>query len=110
MHSSSSLMKKAASSSTRRDLFDCGGMILLPLAGGFPVHQRYWQLLPVSGPLDGDVTHAAAGNLVLADDLIGAVLENEAMIGSHDGLTWLDGQRCLSIGGTRKCHGQQEPR
>ena len=88
-------------------------MVALPFAGSFPVDQTGGQLFPIAAALDRDVADAFADNLVLADDLIGAVFEDEAMVGSHARHTGLEGKRRLSLGwvlGRGGNSGQQQDR
>ena len=70
-------------------------MIALPFAGGFPIDEVEGQFFPVAAALDGDVADTVADDLVFADELVGAVFEDKAMVGAGVGQVRLEGERLL---------------
>ena len=55
-----------------------GGVFAVPALGGGEVYEGEGDLFGVAAALGGDETNAGAGDGVAHDDLVGAVLEDEA--------------------------------
>ena len=76
-------------------------MVPFVLARGVPVDQADGQLFPVAAALERDVANTVADNFVLADQLVGAVFKDKAMVGGHAGHVRLEGERSLGAGSLR---------
>jgi len=64
-------------------LLRVGRLLSLPFSSRRPIHQRGRKLFPISAPLHADVPHSVAHHFILADNLVGAVLQNQPMIHLH---------------------------